>query len=168
MASIIPGSKTGLISENLVSIPPEKRMMLNAIIPINCVSSGELNDSISYPKNTPTPKKSSNAGVPSRYATLPANTATKSSIAPINRKFSVVISILSNIYLITFVHYFLSTFTPQSSLYSSSAYSKACAATNELSFVCATITQSAETSQVGIESNLSASALVIAPSTSAR
>ncbi|MBR2009349.1 MAG: hypothetical protein IJ936_04400, partial [Peptococcaceae bacterium] len=38
---IIPGSKTGLISENLVSIPPEKSIMLSAIIPINCVSSGE-------------------------------------------------------------------------------------------------------------------------------
>ncbi len=40
VAKITPGPAIGLISVNLVSIPPEKSMILNAITPINWASCG--------------------------------------------------------------------------------------------------------------------------------
>ena len=36
--STIPGERMGLISVNLVSIPPENSMILKATIPMNCAS----------------------------------------------------------------------------------------------------------------------------------
>ena len=89
VANITPGARMGLISENLVSIPPEKRMIHNANIPMNCVNSNDSKLMNSKPKNIPTPKNNSNAGAPKRYATLPATTATNSNNAQTNNTFSI-------------------------------------------------------------------------------
>ena len=65
---MIPGVSTGLMSWYLVSIPPENRMILRAIIPINWASSALLNWSPrpSLPKNIPTSKNRSKVGIPNR------------------------------------------------------------------------------------------------------
>ena len=44
VAITTPGAMMGRISENLVSIPPEKRMMQSASMPINSASEAEWND----------------------------------------------------------------------------------------------------------------------------
>jgi hypothetical protein len=41
VASTTPGPRIGLISENFVSIPPEKRMIQSASIPMNWVNSND-------------------------------------------------------------------------------------------------------------------------------
>ena len=66
--STIPGDRIGLISLNLVSMPPENKMMLKATIPINCASLALWNcsPSPSLPKSIPTTRKSSKAGTPKR------------------------------------------------------------------------------------------------------
>ena len=43
VASMMPGPSTGRISLNFVSIPPEKRMTLSAIMPMNWAIVGLLN-----------------------------------------------------------------------------------------------------------------------------
>ena len=61
-----PGTMTGRISENLVSMPPVKRMMLNAIVPMNCASWALLNCSPrpSLPNSIPTMRNINNVGMP--------------------------------------------------------------------------------------------------------
>jgi len=66
VASTIPGPITGRISENLVSIPPVKRMIQRAIIPTNWVASTEWNEMKLMPNSIPTPRKKSKAGAPKR------------------------------------------------------------------------------------------------------
>ena len=66
VASTIPGARMGRISENLVSIPPEKRIIQRAIIPMNCVSSKDSNLMKCSPNIIPTPMKSNRAGAPKR------------------------------------------------------------------------------------------------------
>jgi len=43
VASMMPGPSTGRISLNFVSMPPEKRMTLSAIMPMNWAIVGLLN-----------------------------------------------------------------------------------------------------------------------------
>ena len=66
--STIPRERIGLISVNLVSIPPENRIMLKATIPMNCASLAlwNCNPSPSLPKSMPTTRKSNKAGTPKR------------------------------------------------------------------------------------------------------
>ena len=66
--SSIPCGSTGRISANLVSMPPENRIMLNATMPMNCASPALWNcsPSPSLPKNIPTNKNTSNVGTPKR------------------------------------------------------------------------------------------------------
>ena len=66
--SIIPCAMTGLMSRNLVSIPPVNRMMLRAIMPINWASSALSNSRPrpSVPKPMPTSRKSNKVGIPNR------------------------------------------------------------------------------------------------------
>lgn len=63
----IPCPNTGLTDFQLVSRPPENKIKLSAIIPMNCAVLG-LSNRIppipSEPDNIPTPKKSSNVGTP--------------------------------------------------------------------------------------------------------
>ena len=66
VASSTPGAMTGRMSENLVSIPPVKRMTQSAIMPMNCVMSSERYDMKCHPKSMPTPRKSNSAGAPKR------------------------------------------------------------------------------------------------------
>ena len=66
VASTIPGPITGRISDNLVSIPPVKRMMQSAIMPTNWVASTEWNEMKLMPNSMPTPRKKSKAGAPKR------------------------------------------------------------------------------------------------------
>lgn len=66
VARMIPCPRTGRISLNLVSMPPENRMTLSAIIPMNWAIVGLLNwmPTPSLPNAIPTPRKSSNIGTP--------------------------------------------------------------------------------------------------------
>ena len=66
--SRMPWVSTGRISVNLVSIPPVKRMMLSAIMPMNCASVALWNwsPSPSLPKSMPTSRKRSSVGMPKR------------------------------------------------------------------------------------------------------
>ncbi len=66
VASATPGARMGFMAENLVSIPPEKRMMHNATIPMNCVISNDWKLMNFSPKTIPTPRKSNRAGAPKR------------------------------------------------------------------------------------------------------
>ena len=90
VASTTPGPRMGRISANLVSIPPEKRMIHSASIPIICVISKDWKSITLRPNSIPTPRKSSNAGAPKRYAALPAITAAKSNMAHTNNIFSLI------------------------------------------------------------------------------
>jgi hypothetical protein len=94
--SIIPWAIIGLISLYLVSIPPEKRIMLKAIIPMNWASLTLLNcrPRPSLPKSIPTIRKRSNAGNPNLYPVLLTIILTKSSIEKINSAFSIVNNIM--------------------------------------------------------------------------
>ena len=66
--STMPGLSTGRMSAYFVSMPPEKRMMLNAIIPMNWASDALWNcsPSPSLPNSMPTTRKSSKVGIPNR------------------------------------------------------------------------------------------------------
>ena len=66
VASTMPGPITGRISANFVSIPPVKRMMQRAIIPMNWVMSTDRYEMKSSPNSIPTPRKSNRAGAPKR------------------------------------------------------------------------------------------------------
>ena len=70
VANVTPGPIMGFMSWYLVSIPPENKMILKAMTPMNWVTFG-LSNCIcrkgigpSHPKNIPTPKNKSNAGRP--------------------------------------------------------------------------------------------------------
>ena len=86
-----PGTTTGLMSENLVSIPPEKRIMLIATIPMAWAYFILLNSipTPSEPKSIPTIKKRRRVGTPNLKLSLLTNILTTSSIAPTSRKPSV-------------------------------------------------------------------------------
>ena len=77
-----PGVSIGLMSDIFVSIPPVNRIMLNAIIPMNCAPVGELNSSPrpSVPNSIPTRRNSNRVGTPKRNPVLlmriPTNTIT--------------------------------------------------------------------------------------------
>ena len=88
----IPGPKIGLISLNFVSIPPEKRMILKATIPINWASLALWNwrPSPSLPNAIPTTRNSNKVGTPKRYPVFPTTMLTKSKIEPISKVFSAV------------------------------------------------------------------------------
>ena len=64
----MPGVNMGFISVNLVSMPPENRMMLSATMPMNCASLAlwNCNPNPSLPNSMPTTRKSNNAGTPKR------------------------------------------------------------------------------------------------------
>ena len=64
----MPGVNMGFISVNLVSMPPENRMMLSATMPMNCASLAlwNCNPNPSLPNSIPTTRKSNNAGTPKR------------------------------------------------------------------------------------------------------
>ena len=64
----IPGFSTGLMSAKLVSIPPVKRMMLRATMPMNWAAFMSWNwmPRPSLPKSMPTNRKSSRVGTPKR------------------------------------------------------------------------------------------------------
>ena len=98
--STIPGPKIGLISLNFVSIPPEKRIMLRATIPINCASFASWNcrPRPSLPNNIPTTRNNNKVGTPKRYPVFPTTMLTKSKIEPISKVFSAV-NIIGNILL---------------------------------------------------------------------
>ena len=66
--SSTPCASTGRISPYFVSMPPVKRMMLKAIMPMNCASCALWNckPRPSLPKSMPTSKKRSNVGMPKR------------------------------------------------------------------------------------------------------
>lgn len=91
----IPGKITGLMSENLVSIPPEKRIMLIATIPIACAYFTLLNSipTPSDPNTIPTIRKRRRVGTPNLKLSLLTNILTTNRIEPINKKPSVIISI---------------------------------------------------------------------------
>lgn len=77
-----PGASTGLISLNLVSIPPVNRMIHRDTMPINWAWPALLNcsPSPSVPKSMPATRKSRREGRPKRKPTLlmriPQNTST--------------------------------------------------------------------------------------------
>ena len=87
-----PGVTMGLISDILVSIPPVNRIMLRAIIPMNCALCGELNwsPSPSDPKSIPTRRKSKRVGIPNLKPVLLTRMLTNTSTAPSNSMFSLV------------------------------------------------------------------------------
>ena len=66
--SNIPGPMIGFISLNLVSMPPENRMTLSAIIPMNWASAGLLKyrPRPSLPKAMPVKRNSKSVGMPKR------------------------------------------------------------------------------------------------------
>ena len=129
VARVIPGASTGRISLNLVSIPPEKRMIQSASIPMNCVSSNESNDMKCQPKTIPTPRKRSRAGAPNLYASLPATTATNSNNAQTNKIFSVIFIFLSSFkwlcLMLQLSHGYSAIFSSLTGCHSRSRYSKA-------------------------------------------
>ena len=90
----IPCQRMGLISLYWVSIPPEKRMMLKAIIPMNCAIS-TLKKWIMprplSPKAIPTIRKSSRDGIPNLEPVLPTSILTKMSMEPMRMIFVAVI-----------------------------------------------------------------------------
>ena len=96
--STIPEPNIGFISLNFVSIPPEKRMILKATIPMNCASLALWNWSPkpSLPNIIPTTRNSNNVGTPKRYPVFPTTMLTKSKIEPISKVFSAV-NIIGNI-----------------------------------------------------------------------
>ena len=98
MESTIPGPRIGLISLNFVSIPPEKRIILRATIPINWASFASWNcrPRPSLPNNIPTTRNNNKVGTPKRYPVFPTTMLTKSKIEPISRVFSAV-NIIGNI-----------------------------------------------------------------------
>jgi hypothetical protein len=63
-----PGTAIGRISLNLVSIPPEKRIILSDTIPMNWASLGlsKCNPRPSLPKNIPIKRNRSRVGMPKR------------------------------------------------------------------------------------------------------
>ena len=89
---ISPGTAMGFISENLVSIPPVKSIMLRAIIPMNCALSGELNSSPnpSLPNIIPVRRKSNRVGTPKRNPVLLMIILMNTRTAPNNNIFSPV------------------------------------------------------------------------------
>lgn len=89
---ISPGTAMGFISENFVSIPPVKRIMLRAIIPMNCALSGELNSSPipSLPNIIPVSRKSNRVGTPKRNPVLLMIMLMNTRTAPNNNIFSPV------------------------------------------------------------------------------
>lgn len=93
-----PGASTGLISENLVSIPPVNRMMLRAIIPMNCAPEAEENcsPSPSLPNSIPVRRNSNRVGTPKRNPVLLIRIAMNIRTAPSNNIFSPVNTISSS------------------------------------------------------------------------
>ena len=89
VARTTPCPRTGLISAALVSIPPENKIILNAITPINCAVCGLLNSipKPSVPKSIPTPKKRSKAGTPKRKPAFPTTILTNNRMDPISKIF---------------------------------------------------------------------------------
>ncbi len=90
----------GFISVNLVSIPPENKIMLRATMPMNCASLAlwNCNPNPSLPNSMPTTRKSNNAGTPKRYPVLPTMMLTKSNMEPISSMFPAVNIINSMLY----------------------------------------------------------------------
>jgi hypothetical protein len=90
----MPGSMTGLMSENLVSIPPEKRIMLIATMPIAWAYLTLLNSipTPSEPNTIPTIRNSRRVGTPNLKLSLLTNMLTTNRSEPINKKPSVIIS----------------------------------------------------------------------------
>ena len=66
--SMSPGTMTGRIAESLVPMPPEKRMMQRAIMPMNWAECMLLNwmPTPSVPNAMPTSRKMSSSGSPKR------------------------------------------------------------------------------------------------------
>ena len=74
VARITPWAMIGRTSDILVSIPPEKRMIQSAIVPMVCAICISPNSMprISEPLNIPTDRKSSRAGTPNLELAFPA------------------------------------------------------------------------------------------------
>ena len=96
MARSTPGAMTGLISENFVSRPPEKRMIHKLSVPIVwavCMFS-KTSPKPSDPKTIPTMRKSNSTGTPKRCPALPTNMLIKNKTEPASNNSSVPIVIL--------------------------------------------------------------------------
>lgn len=87
-----PGMAIGFISVNFVSIPPVKRIMLNAIMPMNWALLGELNSrpNPSHPNSIPTRRKRRRVGTPKRNPVLLMMMLTNTRTAPKRSIFSLV------------------------------------------------------------------------------
>jgi hypothetical protein len=87
VANTTPCDAIGFISDSFVSIPPENRMILSAIIPMNWAICGLLNcrPRPSLPKSIPIPKNNSRAGNPTLKPALPARILTNKMTEQINK-----------------------------------------------------------------------------------
>ena len=70
--SMMPGRATGRISPSLVSMPPLKRMMLSAMVPMYwaCVALSNWMPSPSVPNSIPATRNINKVGIPNRYPVL--------------------------------------------------------------------------------------------------
>ena len=82
VASVMPGPSTGLMSTNLVPMPPANRMTHNAMLPSISAPSVLLNSmppTPSSPNSIPTARNSSSAGMPSLLLNLSVKILAKNS-----------------------------------------------------------------------------------------
>ena len=96
VARVMPGPRTGLMSDTLVSRPPENRMALNATVPIICATLmlSKWMPRPSLPKSMPTARNKSKAGTPKRLPALPASMLAKKSIESVSSMNSICITLL--------------------------------------------------------------------------
>lgn len=82
VARTTPGPRTGLISDTLVSRPPEKRMIQRATVPMACATERLENwiPKPSEPQTIPTPRKRRSNGTPNLYPALQARILRKKRI----------------------------------------------------------------------------------------
>ena len=99
VAKVTPGAIIGFISLIFVSIPPEKRIMHKATVPIVCVISklSKWMPNPSTPNNIPTPKKRSKIGTPNLLLILLTMILAKNNAEIISRRNS--IGILVDLFL---------------------------------------------------------------------
>src|SRR5690554_5562219 len=97
VASTTPCGRMGLISEILVSIPPEKSMMQSATEPMVCASwiFSKCIPTPSLPKTIPTAKNNKRAGTPNLCPAFPAKILRKKSTETVNKISSMLIPILN-------------------------------------------------------------------------
>ena len=70
--SMMPGRATGRMSDSLVSMPPLKRMMLKAMVPMYwaCVALSNWMPIPSVPNSMPATRNINKVGIPNRYPVL--------------------------------------------------------------------------------------------------